>query len=149
MNSLFKCLLLIAVVAGVAVMYNNTTKPDYISKFDISAEAMTKDLDGKLVQLPYGQVWPFDPTQSLNLDVVAKKQVDELVVVLVDVKAFANVSTMQAHEQGTTNGKQTVKEKLPAKVRLNGYAKLTYENIGEYWNLMSVDNVSLRASPAD
>lgn len=143
-SNVLKVLLLVTVIAGFVLIYNNTSKPNYVSSFNVSSADIAKDMDGKAVQLPYGQVWPFDPTQSLNVRVIAKKQMDEYVIVMVEVNAFAEVlpTTKDTKEK-------EAKEKLPTKVKLNGYAKLTYESIGKHWNLLSVDNVTLRASPAD
>ena len=143
-----KVLILGAVIIGFTLVYNNTSKPNYVSSFNVSAENIAKDMDGKVVQLRYGQMWPFDPTQSLSVNVVAKKQVDETVVVLVDVRAFAEVP---APPKDTKDSKDI--KAVFSKVKLSGYAKLTYESIGRHWNLLSVDSVSgddgLRASPAD
>lgn len=147
-SNVLKVLTLVAVIAGFALIYNNTSKPNYSSSFNVSSTDIAKDMDGKVVQLPYGQVWPFDPTQSLNVHVVAKKQVDEYVIVMVDVTAQAEVMPTTKDTKETKDAKGA-KEKLPTRVKLNGYAKLTYESIGRHWNLVSVDNVSLRASPAD
>lgn len=147
-SNILKVLLLVVVIAGFGLIYNNTSRPNYVSNFNVSSADIAKDMDGKAVQLPYGQVWPFDPTQSLNVRVVAKKQMDEYVIVMVEVSAFAEVLPTIKDTKDTKETKEA-KEKLPAKVKLNGYAKLTYESIGKHWNLVSVDNVTLRASPAD
>ncbi len=136
-SNVLQGLILVVVITGFGLLYNNTTKQNHIASFNVSPDEIAKDMDGKVVQLPYGQVWPFDPTQSLNVSVVAKKQMDEYVIVLVDVVAQADVQS------------KDVKDKLPAKVKLGGYAKLTYESIGSRWNLVSVDSVSLRATSID
>lgn len=131
----------------VVVMLYTISKPNYVSSFNVSSADIAKDMDGRAVHLPYGQVWPFDPTQSLTVRVVAKKQVEEYVIVLVEVSAQAEVMPTTKDTKEIKDSKE--KGKLPARVKLNGNAKLTYESIGKQWNLVSIDNVSLRASPAD
>jgi len=147
LSNILKVGIVLELVCVVALLYTNS-KPNYVSSFNVPSTEIAKDMDGKIVHLPYGQVWPFDPTQSLAVKVVAKKQMDEYVVVLVEVSAQAEVMPTTKDTKETKETKDT-KEKMPARVKLSGNAKLTYENIGKHWNLMSVESVSLRASPAD
>lgn len=130
------------------------TKTSNVSKFNLSSDQIVKDLDGKMVSLMMNQVWPFDPSQNISVQVLNKKQMDEYVVVIVDVKAVAAVQPLDdtTHkEQFSTNpnSKEPIKAtvKLPSKLQLGGKMKLTYELIDNEWYLLSLDNLNLKAIP--
>ena len=150
LSNILKVVILLELVLVLAMLHNNTSKPNHVTSFRLSPEEIAKDMDGRVVQLPYGQVWPFDPTQFLSVKVIAKKQLEENVIVLVDVRAVADVKETTKDTKEVT---KDTKEKLPIKVKLSGYAKLTYENIGIHWNLVNIEAISgkdgLRVSNAD
>lgn len=132
---------LISIVLGLLVFVGGgyyayqSFKPGV--KFNLTSERIAKDLEGRTAPLLYGQVWPFDPTQNLVASVVGKKTVDDYVVLFVNLKANANVTT------------EKEKEKLPTQIALSGIGKLTYENVGSEWYLINVESVSLKATPVE
>lgn len=123
-------LLLLAIGFGI---YKYNTKTDYLGKFQVSIEKMTKDMDGKMVTIGYSQIWTFENNQNINISLHGKKQVDEFVVLVGDIKATAKFAE--------------TKKELPSKVNLKGLAKFTYEYIGTEWYLISVDSLNLKAEP--
>ncbi len=129
-------LLAIVLVAGSYVTYK-TFRPDV--KFNVTPERMVLDLEGRSATVAYGQVWPFDPTQGLKATVIARKQVDDFVVVAVNLSGSAKVIPTEKDKD----------KKLPERVSLSGVAKLTYESIGGEWWLVSVDGLTLKATPSE
>lgn len=141
-------------IAQLAAMWVVTGKTNVVGKFNLSSDRISKDLDGRAVSLMLNQVWPFDSSQNINVQIVGKKQVDDFVVVVVDVKALAPVQQMEAvKEQFSTNpnSKDVPKTtpKLPSKLQLNGRMKLTYELVDSDWYLLAAENLNLRAIPID
>lgn len=131
-----------------------TGKTSVIGRFNLSADRVAKDLEGRAVNLMANQIWPFDPSQNISVQIVGKKQVDEFVVVVVDVKALAAVQQAELpKEQFSTNptSKDIPKTlpKLPSKLHLNGRMKLTYELVDDEWYLLAAENLNLRAIPID
>ena len=129
-------------------------KPNVISKFNLSNDRIAKDLDGRAVSLMFNQVWPFDVSQNINIEVIGRKQIDEFVVVIVDVKALAPVQQADIPKEQfstTTTSKDVPKTppKMPSKLNLNGRMKLTYELVDNDWYLLAVENLNLRAIPID
>jgi hypothetical protein len=145
---------LVIFMAQFAAMWVANSKSNITGKFNLSNERIVKDLDGRAVSLMFNQVWPFDPSQNINIQVVGKKQVDEFVVVVVDVKALAPVQQVEMPKEQfstTTTSKDVPKTppKLPSKLHLNGRMKLTYELVDNDWYLLAAENLSLRAIPID
>ena len=137
-------LALCLVAGGGYYAYKTYAKPDMVSQFSVSNEFIAKDLEGRTAALPYGQVWPFEPNQGIKTTIVSKKQVEDYVVVVVDVKATAEVSppkTEKKEEKAPPPGIKSVK------VGLQGLLKLTYEKINTEWYLVGIESVSLRAYP--
>lgn len=128
-----------------AIMLANR-KPNTIDKFDLSAERVVKDLNGRAVNLILNQVWPFDASQNINVQIIGKKQVDEYVVIMTDVKVLTDVQKTETPKEQFTTSKET---KLPSKLQLTGTMKLTYELVGGNWYLVSMENVSLKVAPLD
>ncbi len=130
-----------------------TGKTNNVGKFDVQPERIAKDLDGKAVNVMFNQVWPFDASQNLNLQVVGKKAVDEYVVIVVDVKVVAAVQQQELPKEQTSvhpAGKEVPKSvKWPSKLQLSGKMKLTYELVNNEWYLLTADNLSLKATPVD
>lgn len=153
--------LLLAQYIQVGSLFYSSFKPNLARQFNQSTDQIKNDLEGKVVPIMFNQVWPFDSSQNITLDIVNKKQVDDYVVVVVDVKAMANVQPIDPasvipKEQFSTNptSKEPVKPavpapKLPSKVKLWGRMKLTYEKIENDWYLITVENLGLRALPID
>lgn len=137
-------LALILLGGGGYYIYKSNAKPDMVSQFNVSNERIAKDLEGRTAPLPYGQVWPFEPTQGITATVVSKKQVDDYVVIVVDVKAAAEVKPQQTEKKEEKAPPPGIKS---VKVGLNGLLKLTYEKISTDWYLVGIDSVSLRAYP--
>lgn len=142
-------------MAQFAAIWFTIGKSNNVSKFGLSADRISKDLDGRAVSLMLNQVWPFDMSQNIDVQVVGKKQADEFVIVIVDVKAVAPVQqaeTLPKEQFSTTTTAKDVPKstpKLPTKLRLNGRMKLTYELVDNEWYLLGVENLSLRAAPLD
>lgn len=137
-------MLALCLVVGGGYYVYKLNRPDMISQFNITNDRIAKDLEGRTAPLPYGQMWPFEPSQGITTTVVSKKQVDDFIVVVVEVKASAEVTPPK------TEGKE---EKSPppgiksVRVGLAGLMKLTYEKIGTDWYIVGVESVSLRAFP--
>lgn len=138
-------LALILIAGGAYYLYKTNAKPDMLSQFNVSSERVAKDLEGRTAPLPYGQVWPFEPQQGITANIVSKKQVEDFVVVVVEVKAQADVAPPK------TDPKEKEKPMPPGiksvKVGLSGLMKLTYEKIASEWYLVGIESVSLRAYP--
>ena len=151
--SVIGCFLIIF-VAQLTALWVTTSKTNNAGKFGLSAERISKDLDGRAVSLMLNQVWPFDLSQNIEVQVVAKKSMDEYVAVIVEIKAVAPVqidTSVKEQFSTTTSGKDVPKTppKLPTKLKLLGRMKLTYEVIDGEWYLLAVENLSLRAIPLD
>lgn len=146
---------LVLFAAQYSALYVATYKPNIINKFNLSADRIAKDLDGRTVNLMLNQVWPFDASQNISVQIDSKKQIDEFVIVVVDVKALAPVqqAAETPKEQFSTNttSKDVPKTpvKLPSKLQLNGKIKLTYELMEGDWYLVGVENLALKAIPMD
>lgn len=127
------------------------SKSNNVGKFNLSPERIAKDLDGRNVNLLLNQVWPFDLTQNINVTVTGKKQLDEYVAVVVDVKANAPVQQEAASsiKEGSTKDPPRSAPKLPSRLNLSGRMKLTYELIDNEWYLLTVENLTLKAVGVD
>jgi hypothetical protein len=137
-------LVLLILLGGGYLGYKNfIAKPDHLSQFNVTPERMAKDLEGRQAALAFGQAWPFEAGQGIVVTVLAKKQVDEFVIVAVELKASAKVEPPQ------TDKKDEKPKEPPVKlnVALSGVAKLTYERIGNEWYMIGVEGLSLRATP--
>lgn len=150
--------LVVAVVAFSVIFWAQTfalmftiSKSNNVGKFNLSPERIAKDLDGRNVNLLLNQVWPFDLTQNINVNVVGKKQLDEYVAVIVEVKAVAPVQQEQVSsiKEGSTKDPPRNAPKLPARLNLSGRMKLTYELIDNEWYLLTVENLTLKAVGVD
>jgi hypothetical protein len=145
---------LVIFMAQFAAIWFANGRSNVAGKFNLSSERIAKDLDGRAVSLMLNQVWPFDVSQNINIQIVGKKQVDEFVVVVVDVKALAPVQQAEIPKEQfstTTTSKDVPKTspKLPSKLQLNGRMKLTYELVDNEWYLLGAENLNLRAIPID
>jgi len=146
---------LILFAAQYSAFWVATYRPNIVSKFNLSSDRIAKDLDGRTVNLMLNQVWPFDSTQNITVQVDGKKQIDEFVVVIVNVSAIAPVQQTPdtPKEQFSTNptSKDVPKTpvKLPSRLHLNGKIKLTYELIDGDWYLVGLENLALKAMPLD
>ena len=109
--------------------------PSVPSSFQVSGEQVPKDLVGKAVTLPQGQLWGFNSDQAITAKVVEKKAVDGGVVVVADVN-----STVKFEPQ------KDAKTKEPTKATLSGMLKMYYENVNNQWFLTHVDGVSLKVT---
>ncbi len=125
----------LGLVAAFLLWY--VTQPNLLSQFDASSDRITKDLVGRQVAISHGQVWPFDNGQNLQASIIAKKQMDNYVIVVIDVRATASVE--QPKDQ-----KDQKKEALPSKISVDGRLRLTYEKTGNEWYLVSVDGLTAK-----
>lgn len=156
-SAIFGAFVLVAVFLGTVLgTYVTSSKPNNVSKFNLTEDAIAKDLDGRALSLALGQVWPFDSSQNIMVKVDKKKPLDEYVVIVAEVNAVAPVqqeTSSAPKEQFSTNpsGKDTPKTpaKLPSKLHLRGMVKLTYELFDNNWYLISAENLSLKAFPID
>jgi hypothetical protein len=156
-SAIFGVFVLVAVFLGTVLgTYVTSSKPNNVSKFNVTEDAIAKDLDGRALSLAMGQVWPFDSSQNITVKVDKKKPLDEYVVIVAEVNAVAPVqqeTSSVPKEQFSTNpsGKDTPKTpaKLPSKLHLRGMVKLTYELFDNNWYLISAENLSLKAFPID
>lgn len=145
---------LVIFMAQLAALWVVNSKTNLVGKFNLSSERIAKDLDGRAVGLMLNQVWPFESGQNINVQVVGKKQVDDYVMVVIDVKALAPVQQIEQPKEQfstTTTGKDVPKTppKLPSKLQLLGRMKLTYELVDNDWYLLGTENLSLRAIPME
>lgn len=145
-----------ALVCGAqyCAIWMATSKPNVIGKFNLPTDRIVKDLDGRAVNLMLNQVWPFDPSQKIEVQLVSKKQADEYVVAVVDIKALASVQQQELPKEQfstTTTSKDVPKSppKLPSKLQLSGKMKLTYELVDNEWYLINLENLNLKAVPLD
>jgi hypothetical protein len=129
-------------LAGIGFYFYKVTKPDLITKFNVTTDKMTKDLEGRTVPLAFGQTWPFDSGQSLDITVLGKRQVEDFIIVAVEIRGIAKITHPERDPK-----EPEPKEKLPSRVGLAGVGKLTYEWISGEWYLVSVDNITLKANP--
>ena len=109
------------------------------TSFDYDAERVAEDLNGQFVNLNYNQVWPFDGTQDIKLKIVGEKYVDDFFIVAAEINAKADVYAPQVDKD---------ENKLPSRVKLTGFIKITYEEIDGVWYFVGVDNIGLKAVPA-
>lgn len=157
-SAIFGAIVVVAVFLGTLLgTWITSSKPNNVSKFNLTEDAIAKDLDGRVLSLALGQVWPFDSSQNITVKIDKKKPLDEYVVIVAEVNAVAPVQREETSsvpkEQFSTNpsGKDTPKTpaKLPSKLHLRGMIKLTYENFDGNWYLISIENLSLKAFPID
>lgn len=141
--------------ANMVANWITVGRTNNVGRFALSPDRISKDLDGRAVSLMMNQVWPFDASQNIDVQVISKKQVDDYVAVVVEIKAIAPVQAAESppKEQFSTTptGKDVPKTapKLPSKLRLTGRMKLTYEVVDNEWYLLGIENLSLRATPLD
>jgi hypothetical protein len=140
-------LLLVLGAGGVYLFNKMNAKPDYVSAWNLSNEKISRDLEGRTAPLPYNQIWPFDGTQNLTVNVVGKKQVEEFVVVVVELKATAKVDQPKDAPKDAKDAKDAPKS--PTSISLSGLARLTYERVNGDWYLIAVESISLKALPLD
>lgn len=136
--------LLLILIAGGGYYAWKVNKPDIVSQFNVTNDKIAKDLEGRTAPLPYGQMWPFEPSQGITATIVSKKQVDDFIVVVVEVKASAEVTPPKAEGKEDKAPPPGIKS---VRVGLAGLLKLTYEKIGTDWYIVGVESVSLRAYP--
>jgi hypothetical protein len=135
--------------------YITSSRPNNVSKFNVKEEMIARDLDGRVIQLAGGQVWPLDSSQNIRVKVEGKKPLDEYVVVIVEVSASAQVqqeTPAGPKEQFSTtpNSKDVPKtQKLPTKLQLKGMMKLTYELVDSNWYLIGAEGLGMKAYPLD
>lgn len=153
--------LILGAIAFVAVFmgqllstYITSSRPNNVSKFSVKEETIARDLDGRVIQLAGGQIWPLDSSQNIRVKVDGKKPLDEYVVVIVEVMASAQVQqeTVGPKEQFSTapNSKDVPKtQKLPTKLQLKGMMKLTYELVDNNWYLIGAEGLGMKAYPLD
>lgn len=153
--------LILGAIAFVAVFmgqllstYITSSRPNNVSKFNVKEETIARDLDGRVIQLAGGQIWPLDSSQNIRVKVDGKKPSDEYVVVIVEVMASAQVQqeTVGPKEQFSTapNSKDVPKtQKLPTKLQLKGMMKLTYELVDNNWYLIGAEGLGMKAYPLD
>jgi len=145
---------LVIFMAQVAAIWLTTGKSNNVGRFNLTSDRISKDLDGRAVSLMLNQVWPFDLSQNLDVQIIAKKQVDDFVAIVVEIKALAPVqadTTVKEQFSTSTTSKDVPKTqpKMPTKLRLVGRMKLTYEIVDNEWYLLGVENLNLRAIPLD
>ena len=145
---------LVIFMAQVAAILLTTGKSNNVGRFNLTSDRISKDLDGRAVSLMLNQVWPFDLSQNLDVQIIAKKQVDDFVAIVVEIKALAPVqadTTVKEQFSTSTTSKDVPKTqpKMPTKLRLVGRMKLTYEIVDNEWYLLGVENLNLRAIPLD
>lgn len=126
-------LLILGYLVAFYLIGKDFTKPRHLGNFPVTAEKIAKDLEGRSVVLPFGQMWPFDASQGITVTVMGKKQVDDFVVVAIEVQAVANVPPSKEEKS------------QPAKIALGGAMKLTYEIFGKDWYLVAAEGLTLRA----
>lgn len=127
---------------GTAGVYKQLF-PSLIDQFNPTQEQLIENLNGQVIGLPYGQAWPFDPTQKVQVNVVSKKQVEQFIVVFANIQAQADVIPIKNKDD------KEPKEKLPKKVWLSGVLKMHYEQVGNQWYLVHLEGIGMKAVPLD
>lgn len=117
-NIIFCCLLISCLVAGGYIYFLIKTP-----SFEVTTNQISKDLDGKSINLLYNQVWIFDKNQKINVEIVSKRQSDEVIFLVAKLKSSVKIQDKN--------------------LSLNGLVKITYEYI-EDWHLMNVENISAK-----
>jgi hypothetical protein len=119
---------------------------DKSTDFNPSTEQLATDLQGQVIGLPYGQAWPFDPTQKIQTTILGKKSINKLgedfMVVFANVQAQADVTPVKNKDE-----KEAPKEKLPKRVALNGLLKMHYEQVNGQWYLVFLEGFGMKATP--
>ena len=143
--------------------HSNKAQADYttpIMDFSVKNEQIIKDLDGVSVNMLYGQVWPFDSSQSTKVNVIEKKRVDQVLVVVTEVESTVKISqeetkkddkpTMLIQSSADPNKSKPLSSvkgeqpKTPDKVTISGVAKLYYEYLGGKWYLVNTEGITLK-----
>jgi hypothetical protein len=139
-------LAILVVGASIGIFIQVSTSA--ADQFNPTAEQLATDLNGQVVGLPYGQAWPFDPTQKVQVKIIGKKEVVKLgemyIVIFANVQAQADVTPVKNKDE-----KEVPKEapKLPKKVALNGVLKMHYEQVAGQWYLVFLEGVGMKAMP--
>jgi hypothetical protein len=147
-NDVIIAIAAVGFVLSCGYMLYKQLSPQLIDQFSVSTEQMTTDLNGQMVSLPYGQAWPFDPTQKVQVKVLGKKQVDQFVIVFANVQAQADVTPVKDKTE-KPDPKLPAPPKLPSKVSLNGVLKMHYEQLNDQWYLVHVEGVNMKAQAQD
>jgi hypothetical protein len=127
----------VGLVGYLAYDTYTTRYPSVPGSFQVSADQVPKDLIGKAVTLPQGQLWGFNNDQTITAKVVDKKAVDGGVVVIADVNSTVKFEPAK-------DAKDKAKE--PTKATLSGYVKMYYENVNNQWFLTHVDGLNLKVT---
>jgi hypothetical protein len=111
--------------------------------YNPSGEQVTTDLLGKSVTLPQGQIWGFNPDQSLKVDVKGQRQIDsDTVILTTDVTAVVRFPPPKK-DASPKAGDPT----QPTKATLSGLAKVYYERHAGHWYLTNVEGIKLEVVP--
>ncbi len=111
-------------------------------KFSPSSDQVTTDLLGKSVSLPQGQIWGFNPDQTLVVKVLDRRQLDfDGFVLTVDVDS--GVKFPPPPKDGP-NAPKATDPPPPKKANLSGLAKVFYEKHNGVWYLTSIEGISLK-----
>ena len=60
----------LVVLATSLAIWLVTGKANNVNKFNLTSDKIVKDLDGKAVSLMLNQVWPFESSQNINLQII-------------------------------------------------------------------------------
>lgn len=142
-----KFLLVVAVLTllGTGFIIHRSYYPfAFTSEFAPSGDQITNDLLGKSVSLPQGQIWGFNPDQTLSVKVIGRRQVDtDGVIVTVDVTAGV---TFPPPPKDGPNAPKPGDPPSPKKAGMTGLAKVYYERHGGTWYLTTVEGINLKVT---
>ena len=128
---------------GVGFVIHRSYYPfAFVSGHNPSGDQITTDLLGKSVSLPQGQIWGFNPDQTLEVKVVSKRRVDvDTMVVTVDLTA--GVRFPPPPKEGP-NAPKPNDPPSPKKATLSGMAKVFYERYDNNWYLTVIEGINLK-----
>lgn len=124
------------------VTYRSFYPLSFSSDYNPSSDQVITDLIGKSVGLPQGQIWGFNPDQSLTVKVLSKRQVDYDGVV-VTVELNSQVRFPPPPKEGP-NAPKANDPPAPKKANLTGLAKVFYEKHGGTWYLTNIEGINLK-----
>lgn len=112
--------------------------------FSPSGDTVTTDLLGKSVTLPQGQLWGFNPDQTLKVRVVNRRQIDTDGVVLT-VEVTAEVRFPAPPKEGP-GALKPGDPPPPKRANLSGLAKVFYERHEGTWYLTNIEGINLKVA---
>ncbi len=127
----------LTLLAVAFVIYRSFAPLAFSSDYNPSNDQITTDLLGKSVTLPQGQLWGFNPDQTLDVKVIGKRQVDyDGVVLTVELNAAVKFPVQPKVQKDDPPS--------PKKATMTGLAKVFYEKHNGFWYLTNIEGINLK-----